>query len=298
MRVTAAVVALLVTLWSCQSANPPAPAPLRPVQVGKLWGYADDSGAMRIPPRFHWANDFTEGRAMVTTKYGWGVRFINARGEVASGEQFFEWAGPFSEGVAPARLADRRYGFIDARGRLVREPNYFGVKSFSEGLAAVQLSEGGEWGFVDHEFHLAIPARFAATSEFNAGLAPAKDSGGLWGFVDKTGAWAIAPRFAEAEDFSTGDALAPVRIGMGWGYVNRTGNLAWPAEYEAAKGFHDGYAPAKAGGQWGLVDTRGNWTLPPRFDELHPPQRGWAQARTGERYGYVNIQGERRHWTN
>jgi len=285
---------LLAALWSCQSSNPPVA--LRPVKVGKLWGYADDSGAMRISPRFQYAHEFNEGRAMVEPEYGWGVRFIDTRGEIASGEQFLEWAGPFAEGVSPTRLAERRYWYLDPHGRWVREPQYFGARTFSEGLAAVQLTKEGAWGFIDRQFRLAIPARYSAVRDFRTGVAPAEQHG-QWGFIDKTGAWAIAPRFADARMFSAGAvSLAPVRTATLFGYIESGGKLAWPAEYEEAWQFEENFASVRVGGKWGMIDARGHWVVTPQFDDLYPLERGWAPARIGERYGYVNAQGERRHW--
>ena len=149
MRCILAVLVIAVAQWSCQSSptkqNQLADS-LRPVKVGALWGYADDSGVTRIKPRFHYAHEFSNGFAMVQPDYAWGVRFIDARGTVVTGEKFFEWAGPFGDGLAPARAAERIYGFIDAHGQWVINPQYYGVHSFTEGLAAVQATENGAWG--------------------------------------------------------------------------------------------------------------------------------------------------------
>ena len=152
MRHILTVLVIAAAHWSCQSSPKPDKLAdsLRPVKVGALWGYADDSGVTRIPPRFHYAHEFSNGFAMVQPDYAWGVRFIDARGTIVTGERFFEWAGSFGEGLAPAREAERIYGFIDASGQWVIAPQYAGVHCFSEGLAAVQTSENGAWGYIDH----------------------------------------------------------------------------------------------------------------------------------------------------
>ncbi len=142
------MLAIAVAQWSCQSSPKPDQLAnsLRPVKAGKLWGYADDSGVTRIKPRFLYAEEFSDGFAMVLPDATWGVRFIDARGTFIAGERFFEWAGSFGDGLAPAREAERIYGFIDAHGQWVISPQYFGVHSFTEGLAAVQATENGDWG--------------------------------------------------------------------------------------------------------------------------------------------------------
>ena len=301
MRCILAVLVIAVAQWSCQSSptkqNQLADS-LRPVKVGALWGYADDSGVTRIKPRFHYAHEFSNGFAMVQPDYAWGVRFIDARGTVVTGEKFFEWAGPFGDGLAPARAAERIYGFIDAHGQWVINPQYYGVHSFTEGLAAVQATENGAWGYLDRRGRLAIPARYWRAGEFHAGLAPVEQFGKS-GFIDRTGAWVIAPRFEDAGLFSA-EGLAPVQVerraGPTWGFADRAGNLTLPVQYEAARAFNEGFAPAKVAGKWGFIDAKGHWAVSPQFDELERLEHGWARAMQGDRFGYVNAKGERLHW--
>ena len=298
------VVLALAAVYSCQSTPPKLSkqqpdVDLRPVKVGKLWGYADDSGAMRIAPRFNRAEEFSDGRAMVETKHGWGLRFIDARGEYATGEQFYEWAAPFSEGLAPARVALETYGYIDKRGRWLAEPQYAGARGFREDLAPVRVKVGGLWGYVDRQFRDAIPARFRDAGEFHEGLAAVKDQeSGRTGFIDRAGVWVIPARWAEARHFSE-DGLAPAQLWSDgdWGFVNRAGRMVLAARYEEARSFHEGHAAVRLRGKWGMIDTSGNLAIKPRFDLLLPMQRGWAQARIGDdAMGYVNAKEERLLW--
>ena len=43
---------------------------LAAVKKDDLWGYIDASGKMVIPPRYHWAQEFEDGRAEVTLPDG------------------------------------------------------------------------------------------------------------------------------------------------------------------------------------------------------------------------------------
>lgn len=66
-------------------------------------------------------------------------------------------------------------------------PRYQNVRSYSEGLAAVQHSNG-RWGFVNERQEWVIPAKFEDAKEFHNGRAAAKLNG-KWGFINKRGEW-------------------------------------------------------------------------------------------------------------
>jgi hypothetical protein len=66
-------------------------------------------------------------------------------------------------------------------------PRYQNVRSYSEGLAAVQQSNG-RWGFINERQEWVIPARFEDAKEFQNGKAAAKLNG-KWGFINKRGEW-------------------------------------------------------------------------------------------------------------
>jgi hypothetical protein len=102
----------------------------------------------------------------------------------------------------PISLALTWYGYIDTSGKTIIPVQYSNAKSFSEGLAAIQVDE-------------------------------------RWGSIDRNGGFAIAPVFIEAYEFSEG--LAAVRVQDStvsdqrrwrYGYVDRAGALAIPAHFD------------------------------------------------------------------
>lgn len=66
-------------------------------------------------------------------------------------------------------------------------PKYQNVRSFSEGLAPVQASNG-KWGYINEKQQFVIPARFDDAKEFQSGKAAVK-ANGKWGFINKSGNW-------------------------------------------------------------------------------------------------------------
>lgn len=68
-----------------------------------------------------------------------------------------------------------------------RGPKYQNVRSFSEGLASVQVSNG-RWGYIDDKQRWIILPKFEDAKEFQGGKAAVKQNG-KWGFVNKSGNW-------------------------------------------------------------------------------------------------------------
>lgn len=66
-------------------------------------------------------------------------------------------------------------------------PKYRNVRSYNEGLAPVQ-STNGRWGYVDEQQRWVIQPRFEDAQEFKGGRAAARQNG-KWGFINKRGEW-------------------------------------------------------------------------------------------------------------
>lgn len=68
-----------------------------------------------------------------------------------------------------------------------RGPRYKEARSFSEGLAPVQASNG-RWGFINANNQVVISPRFEDAKEFKDGRAAVKMNG-KWGYINKRGEW-------------------------------------------------------------------------------------------------------------
>jgi hypothetical protein len=66
-------------------------------------------------------------------------------------------------------------------------PRFQNVRSYSEGLASVQISNG-RWGFMNERQQWVIQPRFEDTREFQGGRAAVRQNG-KWGFINKRGEW-------------------------------------------------------------------------------------------------------------
>lgn len=212
----------------------------------RIAGYVNDKLEIVIEPKYHYAENFSEGLAFVSDA------FIDAD---------FEFV---SEG--------KKSGFIDKTGDMIIEiHNDFMLRkveytahpdpilecsSFSDGLAHIYIP-GGELDGLSFETNRETPESYYVDKngnrllegvyggDFNFGLAPAKDSKtGKYGFIDKTGTFVIEPQFSYAYSFNdSGVALVfkddeppyddPNRLG----YINTKGEMVIPFEYDMPRLF-------------------------------------------------------------
>ena len=88
-------------------------------------------------------------------------------------------------------------------------------------MAAVQVDEGGKFGFINKKGELVIKPQFAIAHKFSEGLASVrKEEGGKMGFIDREGNFVIEPQFDWIElGFFEGLAAVQKERGGKWGYI-------------------------------------------------------------------------------
>jgi len=196
----------------------------------------------------------------------WG--YIDAAGKPVIAPRF-DWAEPFSDGLASVRLGDR-LGYVDPSGALVLIPTFppAGVvhRPFVDGLAVVLV--GGRYGYMDHTGKLAIGARFAAAEDFSEGYALTCAEGAGCGYVDRTGRGVVGPGFMGGGPMRGGVACATHQMAMGRVRVGlyRTDGSRLPGEYEGCGSLSEGLVAVRTGGGWGYLDAAGRGVIAPRFD--------------------------------
>lgn len=68
-----------------------------------------------------------------------------SQGATATGSQLYEI------------LVDGKYGFIDQTGSVVVQPSFTAVRPFRHGMAGVQLTDSGEWAYINAAGQIATP---------------------------------------------------------------------------------------------------------------------------------------------
>jgi len=83
-------------------------------------------------------------------------------------------------------------------------------------------------------------SRYETSGRFSDGLASVKVPRQGWGFIDKTGALVIPPQFEGTAGFKEG--LAPVVVDDKWGFINKNGTLVIDNQFDWVAEFSEGVA--------------------------------------------------------
>ena len=117
---------------------------------------------------------------------------------------------------------------------------------------------------------------------------PAKKDG-KFGYIDKSGNMIIPPQFDRAMSFTEG--LGRVAIGDKQGYINETGDVVIPLQYAEAYPFSENLAGAKIENKFGFIDKSGEFVIAPQFDDVEHFSEERAAVLLNNKWGYINKKG-------
>ncbi|MBT5872174.1 MAG: hypothetical protein HOH43_02045 [Candidatus Latescibacteria bacterium] len=207
----------------------------------------------------------------------------------------------------------KKWGYIDALGSVIIEPQYEDVKSstytstaFSSGLEAVK--SGYTWGFINLQGEMILGPKWVNVTPFRGGFAGILHSGdirygfaggGRIGYIDVIGNEIIAPIYEQAS-FTSGfsEGMSAVRQDKKSGFIDDTGSLVIPFQYAWVESFSDGLAKVLTDikGKAGYIDKGGNWVVEPKFAAayaFHDGQAVVAEEKDGP-YQAIGQDGETR----
>ena len=141
---------------------------------------------------------FSDGLARIRNcdkKYN----FINKKGKLL-GEQWFEWADDFKDGFAVVKNEDYVYNFINKQGKFLTEQWFEKAFDFNEGFAVVEKTIGLR-NFIGKDGKLLSDEWFNNAHSFKDGLAKVQRRDGLWNFITKDGKIISEQWFKSVENF-------------------------------------------------------------------------------------------------
>jgi hypothetical protein len=205
----------------------------------RRWGFTDDLGVFRIPPRFTDVQPFRDGVAWIQ------------------------------------RPGSRNWELIDDSGDLLVDhmSGYLAVGDFSDGIAWVSRDGATGWVAIDNTNAVLIPAGFDDVRPFRRRLAPVR-RGGRWGAVDRTGRLVVPLRYdgfvtalhdGRYIDGFSDEGLAVVALGPYRGVVDHNGSLIVPVAHPALVIHPVAFLITDAAQRWGALDRRGDPLLDTRF---------------------------------
>ncbi|MDY0278139.1 MAG: WG repeat-containing protein [Acholeplasma sp.] len=212
------------------------------------YGYINSTGNFVIDPIFHFASDFSNGKAFVNiqaddrrTNTGISIDtdgyVINKEGQTLSPNIKNTIAWNYSEGFLPAYnfiinlFFSRGYFFIDSSYN--HYPIFEGEKiffkditTFSDGIAGVLIDTS--WLVVDTKMNVITEEKFSNVKACTEGLMPVK-KGNKWIYLNTVGLYAFDLEFDSCNKFF--DRLAYVETYENnstiKGYINRKGEYVW-----------------------------------------------------------------------
>jgi hypothetical protein len=267
-------------------------------------GFINTKGDIVIPPTFDSAMGFSNGLAVVTIGDHQG--YINYAGETVIKPRFYR-ADDFENETAKV-MPDIMSGgsFINKDGDIILDGYNFSTSKYHDGL--INCGDVKEnWGFINLDGHFVIPPTYKFVQEFSEGkaaVAPQKDFKGkpnrktLYGFINKQNEMIIPPIFQGA-DIHFSNCLCAV-WDKAYGYIDDTGQLVIPYEFELGEHFKEGLAVIKPKGKnkkYGYIDKSGQVIIKPIFSSAESFENDLASVIIGEeydhyKYGYINKKGD------
>lgn len=202
-------------------------------------------------------------------------------------------AGPYPALVS--YVGEKKYGYIDATGAFVIEPVFGQAFDFQEnGLAVAGTAELA--GVIDRTGKYVIAPKFDSVGTFRDGAAVAQ-MGNKMVVIDTKGR-ILYESTGYISDFSDGRALVyEYTEGDQWlyGYIDNTGKVVIPPQYQSAFDFRGGRAVVKLrDGTFALIDRNGTALRTFNYADMGNISEGLMafQPESGGKYGYVNEKGQ------
>jgi hypothetical protein len=264
---------------------------------GRLWGMIDAAGREVLPPAYQRLSYAGEGRWWVGRS---GNEYALYRpGDPAPSEFPYAAASRLRDGRAIVSIADTPsnvYRVITTDERVVYESTAR-IESISGDIMIQRTDEGRRYVRLDGA--PIIDRAFYSARPFSNGVAQASVgtswSNQQWGILADDGSFLMPTRYPYLGAFD-GNGIARYRIGDRFGFVTDEGRELTPPLWDNTGEFSDGRCPVLQNGLWGYVDTSGDLVIPLQYDYAWDFGRGFAVVRygdeeTGQRL-YIDPQGE------
>jgi hypothetical protein len=265
-----------------------------PVSRDGLWGFIDYDGNLVLDFKYHSPGPptFSHGVCVVQAtdvdnRVLPGFVYIDKSGKVLFGGKGFQSARPFVGELAIVVLFEPlnpipQIGAVDLQGHVRRTPGISSNADFHEGLVIAQSGPGIKFGFKDTKLEWAVRPAYDEVQSFSDGLAWVEQQtvGGVkkWGAINKNGRVAVPFVYSvRPEPFSEGLALVTC-TNNAVGYINKTGTLIIPCQFQQGSRFAKGVAYVQRSGKSLLIDTEGRSVSdrvnPQLLHELRPRDDG------------------------
>lgn len=188
---------------------------------------------------------------------------------------------------------DKKFGYIDDDGEVILPNVYKYATSFKDNIAWV-VREGDSPGIINSKGELKYTLREIDWVEIYiddmARYYATENRKKRYGFANREGEKVVQPIYYDATFFSEG--LAAVKgLDEKWGYIDKSGVVILPANYDGAKIFINERAAVSVDEKWGVINKLGEYIIEPQFDDLTADGEFFI-ALSEEKWGWIDIEGK------
>lgn len=257
---------------------------------GNLFGFIDSTGEKVIPAQFYHCSAFRNQKAVVEFRSG-KSGYINHAKQLFISPRYdtaFDFHGNFAVVGKKDRISGvMKYGVIDQYGNLLIPFVYDWISNFGESKAFANtggeidnhLIRKGKWFILDLEREKTIPLNDSTliveidnTKELpwlrfedEASWFPGWKNGKIMmGLINNEGKWIKTPQYQVVNFISEG--MAGV-FNHKMGFIDKTGEVKVPFQFEVVGNFKNGLAKAKSGTLFGYINKNGEFVIEPLFED-------------------------------
>lgn len=254
---------------------------LAAVKKNGLWGLIDKIGQFVLPLKFMDMLIINEGLVAVKQYYNTGWHW-----------DFIDKAGKvinsfqfediaFSSEGLVGFRKDGKWGYINTTGEIVIKNQFDNVNNFKYGIAEVVLN--GKQGYLTKTGEFFDNIRDANKQTSLNLMRVVKDN--KFGFIDRTGKLVIPYQYEQSLLFQ--DGLVAVKQDGKWGYMNETGIIVIPCQYEKTYTYKGGLVQIEQNGKWGCIDKTGKIAIPFQFEMIDINEEGIIKVELDNKWGII-----------
>lgn len=156
---------------------------------------------------------------------------------------------------------------------------------FHEGLAMVM--KDGKCGFIDTTGTEIIPLKYAYAWDFSNGMARVAFTIDNKHIVLRQNNYGKNP--TKSHEFYTD--YSPLEDSCVYGFIDKTGKMIVPVEFDYATNFRKGYAIVSKKSKYGLLYKDGSILIPLQYDEIGYPSESLIMVKKNGKKGFIDMAG-------
>lgn len=169
-------------------------------------------------------------------------------------------------------------------------PRFDEINTYVGDAHQLAVREGNLWGLMHVDGDLVVPPRFEQVASHDDGIAMVRLNS-KWGLIDARGEYVLKPKYDDMGVLFWG-GLLEVELRGKSGFINRSGQVIVPLEYDWVSYWGDEYVVGAKNGRAGVTKLNGEVVIPLKYDDLDLEfdDMGWIAAKQDGRWGYLTRQ--------